>query len=147
MTGKTLRLSAVDPARDTPIIGRVVLMHGDEPVEIELAVPAGKVAFEDTLPVLQQLTDFIVDREAAVAEASGRAISCRAGCGACCRQLVPISQAEVRALVRLVVAMPEPRRTQVRRRFEASLAALDAAGLLAAIDSARENESSTVKNN
>lgn len=140
MTGTTLRLSAVDAGGKPSIIGRVVVVLGDEPVEFELVVPDGEVAFEDTLPVLQQLTDFIVAREAAAAEASGRAISCRAGCGACCRQLVPISQAEARALVRLVAAMPEPGRSRVRRRFEAALEAFDASGLLADIDAAREGE-------
>ncbi len=140
MTREALRLSAVDPTCDTPISGRVVLVLDDESVEIELAVPGGNVAFEATLPILQQLTNFIVDRATGVAEAAGRTISCRAGCGACCRQLVPISQAEARALVRLVAEMPEPRRSEVRRRFEAALEALDAVGLLAAIDSARESE-------
>lgn len=144
MTRTTLRLSAVDAQYDAPIVGRVVLVLGDESVEIELVVPEGKVAFEDTLPVLQKLTDFIVDREAAVAETSGRTVSCRAGCGACCRQLVPISQAEARALVRLVAAMPDPRRARIRRRFEAALKALDASGLLADIDAARESESGVV---
>lgn len=138
MTSKALRLSAIDPECDTPISGRVVLVLDNEPVEIELTVPAGNVAFEATLPVLQQLTTFIVETATAVVEAAGRKISCRAGCGACCRQLVPISQAEARSLVRLVAEMPEPRQSEVRGRFEASLAALDAVGLLAAIDLARE---------
>ena len=143
MTRKTLRLSAVVPDGDTAIIGCVVLVLDDKPVEIELVVPAGMVAFDATLPILHQLTDFIVVRETASAEASGQVISCRAGCGACCRQLVPISQAEARSLVRLVAKMPEPRRTQVRRRFIAALEALDEVGLLAAIDSAREDPSGT----
>lgn len=140
MTATTLRLAAVAADGRASISGRVVVVLGDEPVECELVVPEGKVAFEDTLPVLQQLTDFIVDRAADAATAAGRTVSCRAGCGACCRQIVPISQAEARALVRLVAAMPEPRRSDVRRRFRAALEALDASGLLAEIDAAREGE-------
>ncbi len=140
MTGMPLKLSAPGRGADAQLTGRVVLMLGSVPVEVELAVPQGPVGYEDVLPILQQLTDFLVDREAAATEATGRAISCRAGCGACCRQMVPISQAEARALVRLVAALPEPRRSAVRARFDAALGALDAAGLLAAIDAAREVE-------
>ena len=43
--------------------------------------------------------------EDAVAE--GETISCKKGCGACCRQLVPISQVEARRIRDLVEAMPE----------------------------------------
>ena len=39
----------------------------------------------------------------------GVRVSCRAGCGACCRQLVPIAEAEARRIRDLVEAMPEPR--------------------------------------
>ncbi len=138
MTAPPLLLSAGDPGRDTLATGRVTLVMGGEPVEVELSVPTGVVAFDDLLPVLHGLTDFLVDRGVAAAEAAGLKISCRAGCGACCRQIVPISQAEARHLARLVEAMPEPRRTQVRERFDAALAALDAGGLLEAIDAARE---------
>lgn len=138
VSGPAVRLSAGDPERDVLITGRVVLVVGDEPIEIELVVPDGLVAVEETLPVLQGLTDLFVARGVAKAEAAGRTISCRAGCGACCRQLVPISSAEGRALARLVEAMPEPRRSHVRGRFEAALAALDAGGLVARIDQARD---------
>ena len=56
----------------------------------------------------------------AAAEA-GKAISCHKGCGACCRQLVPISRTEGERLVTLVDAMPEPRRAAVLARFADAL--------------------------
>ena len=116
----------------------MVLMIGDEPVELELVVPDGPITVEETLPILQGLANLFVDRGVAVAEAAGRTISCRAGCGACCRQIVPISASEARALARLVDEMAEPRRSAVRERFEAALSTLDAGGLLATIDRVRE---------
>lgn len=138
MSEATLQLLAGDPARDALVVGRVVLVLSGEPVTLEMAVPSGPVGFEDVLPILQGLTDFVVDRGVEVAEAAGRTISCRTGCGACCRQLVPISQAEARALAALVAAMPEPRRGEIRRRFDAALQALHAGGVTREIDAARE---------
>ena len=138
MSEKTLQLLAGDPARQALVVGRVVLVLDDEPVPLELGVPAGPVGFEDLLPILHGLTDFVVDRGVAAAEAAGRTVSCRAGCGACCRQLVPISQAEARALAALVAAFPEPRRSELRRRFDDALQALHAGGVVAEIDAARD---------
>lgn len=134
MSEAPLQLQAGDPARDALVVGRVVLVLSGEPVTLELAVPPGAVGFEDMLPILQGLTDFVVERGI---EAAGRAISCRAGCGACCRQLVPISQSEARALAALVTAMPERRREEIRRRFDAALQALQAGGVTGEIDAAR----------
>ena len=54
----------------------------------------------------------------------GRTVSCRAGCGACCRQLVPIAAAEARALARVVRSLHEPRQTVVRERFAAAVEAV-----------------------
>lgn len=125
-----VRLCAGDPERETLIAGRVSVVISGEPVEVELVVPAGKVAVEAVLPIFQGLSNLFVDRAVARAEAEGRTISCRAGCGACCRQLVPVAEAEARALAHLVEAMPETRQAHVRRRFDEALAALDAAGLL-----------------
>ena len=53
---------------------------------VEMTVPAGPVAVEDVLPVLQGLSSLFAARATAQAAAEGRAVSCRAGCGACCRQ-------------------------------------------------------------
>jgi Fe-S-cluster containining protein len=64
------------------------------------------------------------------AENEGRSVSCRAGCGACCRQLVVISLAEARILAEVVAAMPAERQAIVRARFAAALAQLEAVGLL-----------------
>lgn len=134
MTEPVVRLSA--PASDGGAVaaGRVTLDIGGSRIPVEMTVPAGPVAVEDVLPVLQGLSSLFATRAAARAEAEGQTLSCRAGCGACCRQLVPVAAAEARALARLVDAMPEPRRTEVRHRFEAAIAALDAAGILDRID-------------
>src|SRR5687767_4295062 len=73
-------------------------------------------------------TEMALERE----RAAGRAISCRAGCGACCRQLVAISVVEAESLAQLVAAMPEERAAVIRERFAAALKRLEEAGLLSA---------------
>ena len=58
-----------------------------------------------------------------------RSISCAKGCGACCRQLVAIPLVDALALARLVEAMPEPRRGEIRARFAAATARVKASGV------------------
>jgi Fe-S-cluster containining protein len=98
-----------------------VLVVGGEQLPLELGVPAGPVTVERLLPILRGLSSLFSDRATARAEAAGRPISCRAGCGACCRQLVALAPSEARALARLVDTMSEPRRTTIRQRFDAAL--------------------------
>jgi Fe-S-cluster containining protein len=124
------RLSAGSARRDDLVTGRASFVIDGERVELELSVPAGPVAMEEVLPILQGLSDLYAARGAAKAEAEGRTVSCCAGCGACCRQFVPISEPEARSLARLVEAMPEPRRSEVRARFDAALASLGPTGIL-----------------
>lgn len=125
-----IRLSAGDPALGALSTGRVTLVLGGEAVDFELTVPAGRASIEDLLPIFHGLSDLMGDRAMARAAAAGQTLSCKAGCGACCSQLVPVSASEALALAHLVAAMPQPRQAQVRARFDAVLRALAEAGLL-----------------
>jgi Fe-S-cluster containining protein len=95
----------------------VTLSIAGEAVPLTMPVPKGPTRPRRLLPVLRMLAEEIVDRGVARAHEEGETITCKAGCGACCRQLVPISKAEAHQLRALVDAMPEPRRTHVRARF------------------------------
>jgi Fe-S-cluster containining protein len=112
------------------ISGRVQLRVYEEPITVEVTVPAEPTPMADLLPVFQGLTNAVVDLAIARVEAQGRTISCRAGCGACCRQVVPVSESEARSLARLVDALPEPRRTAIRERFADAVRRLAVAGVL-----------------
>lgn len=118
------------------VTARVRLADDGEPIDLALTIPAAPVAATAMLPVLQGLSSLFSNRGAAREEAAGKPITCRAGCGACCRQMVPVAGAEARNLARVVAAMPPDRQAAVRARFDAALAALDAAGLLARIEDA-----------
>jgi Fe-S-cluster containining protein len=103
---------------------------GGHPVHLQITVPTGPARIRDLLPVFQGLADVVVDVGEQQVVRTGQAISCRKGCGACCRQLVPVSPSEARALARVVAALPEPRQSEVRRRFATALEQLRAAGVL-----------------
>jgi Fe-S-cluster containining protein len=82
------------------------------------------------LPIFQTLAHKVIDVGVAEVIEQGQAVSCKAGCGACCRQSVPISLTEARHIAEVVRAMPEPKQAQVRARFADAIARLDAAGML-----------------
>lgn len=105
------------------------LTVGDLRIVHPITVPAAAVAAVDVLPALQGLVNAVVDSAEAGLMKSGGAISCRKGCGACCRQLVPVSRTEGERLVALVAAMPPERRERLHARFAAAAAAIEGAGL------------------
>jgi Fe-S-cluster containining protein len=106
------------------------LRVGDEVLHVTGSVPRGDARVADLLPAFQRFTDAVTAAATRRVEADGARISCRAGCGACCRQLVPIGEAEARRLAEVVAAMPAERQAHVRARFAAALAALERDGLL-----------------
>jgi Fe-S-cluster containining protein len=112
------------------VSARVELKVGGKPVEVEFSVPTAPVPPEGALPVFRAITNAVVAQAERESEARGRPISCRAGCGACCRQLVPITEVEARALLDLIDRLPEPRKSAVLGRFAEARDRLEAAGLL-----------------
>jgi Fe-S-cluster containining protein len=108
----------------------VVLNLAGTQVEFDLTVPAAPVRPDVVLPVLHVLWNTIEEGLVEEVERQGRRISCGPGCGACCRQLVPITRIEARRLAELIEELPEPRRSTVRERFAEAVRRLDEAGLL-----------------
>jgi Fe-S-cluster containining protein len=99
------------------VTGKVVLKIGGIPVDLEMTVPANPVKPHRMLPIFHQMSNTFTDAGVAVVKAEGKSISCKAGCGACCRQPVPITEVEVYQIAELVEAMPQPRRDAVKKRF------------------------------
>ena len=109
------------------MLARVGVTLGGQRFEAQLPVPDGPARPRDLLPAARQLTEAIVGR---AVEQGGAAISCRKGCGACCRQVVPVSQPEARALSDVVERLPAPRRAVVQARFSAARERLESSGLM-----------------
>jgi Fe-S-cluster containining protein len=99
-------------------------------LELKVTVPAGATSARRLLPIAQSLTDAASRIAGEDAAAAGRPVTCAAGCGACCRNLVPLGRAEAYHVAAVVAALPEPRRSEVRGRFAAALPVLERAGLL-----------------
>ena len=89
-----------------------------------ITVPNATVPAAAVVPALQGLVNAVVE-----AAEMGKAISCRKGCGACCRQLVPVSRTEGERLLWVVEALPAERREVLKARFAAAERAIEAAGL------------------
>jgi Fe-S-cluster containining protein len=103
---------------------------GGLPIQIQTQVPEGDVGITGMLPLMRNFTDMLVQLSAETVTSQGKTITCRAGCGACCRQPVPVSEAEARALAAYVANLPQERRAAVVERFRAVLEKLAGAGLL-----------------
>ena len=116
------------------ITARVRMSIGGHEVDVELSMPTSAVDPVELLPLLWPLEDLIIGVAAQDAQARGESISCRAGCGQCCRQMVPVSRTEARRLAALVAAMPQPRQAQVRRRFDEARTRVEQSGLLDRMD-------------
>lgn len=97
---------------------------GDLRIVHPITVPNAAVPAAEIVPALQGLVNAVVE-----AAETGQAISCRKGCGACCRQLVPVSRTEGERLLQVVEAMPSEQRKTLLARFAAAESAIEAAGL------------------
>ncbi len=92
-------------------------------------IPSGRVSMADALPVIQSLCNSLVNIGVKRAEAEGKSISCRAGCTACCRQLIAISHAEAVSIGERLQTMPASQQLEVRQRFAENTESLRASGL------------------
>jgi Fe-S-cluster containining protein len=99
------------------ITARAVLSSPEWDLTVQVAVPTGPTRLRQLLPLAQSFADAIVQATVQTTEQQGRKISCQPGCGACCRQLVPISETEARHIADVVSALPQARQTIVRERF------------------------------
>ncbi|MBW3622747.1 MAG: YkgJ family cysteine cluster protein, partial [Armatimonadetes bacterium] len=99
-------------------------------MQAEIGVPAGPTHPTELLPLFRSLADLVVNAGEEAANAGGERTSCRKGCGACCRQLVPISETEARRIRDLVEELPEPRRSRIRERFAQARRRLEESGFL-----------------
>jgi len=89
-----------------------------------ITVPNAAVPAATIVPALQGLVNAVVS-----AAESGKEISCRKGCGACCRQLVPVSRTEGERLLAMIETMPVERQKKLHQRFSEAEKTITAAGL------------------
>jgi Fe-S-cluster containining protein len=117
--------------QDAEMVGVNIRLAGpDWQLRTTITVPTGPIQVKQLIPMVQSFADQVVDGTVRSVEESGQKVSCKKGCGACCRQLVPISEVEARRIDEVVTEMPEPRQSEIRRRFGIARRRLEDSGLL-----------------
>ncbi|MDF0642932.1 MAG: YkgJ family cysteine cluster protein [Nitrospira sp.] len=89
-----------------------------------LDVPTEFIPITAVVPIARRLGEEAGHLEEHHARERGRTISCRMGCAACCRMLVPVSPPEAFALRHYVEQLPAARQTLVAKRIAESQATL-----------------------
>jgi Fe-S-cluster containining protein len=95
-----------------------------------LDVPTGFVPVTSIVPLTRRLGEEILKLEEHHSRQAGRAISCRMGCAACCRMLVPLSPPEAFSLAEYIEQLPNERRSAIERKLDSTKAELARHGLL-----------------
>lgn len=120
-----------DPERPATVAPTIIVSlqwHvSDTPLPLELPVPALPIEPQAILPALQKLVNEVVSLSVKELEGTDKTVTCKAGCAACCRQLISISDIEAYAIAEVIERMPEARRAHVMARFadtERQLAAI-----------------------
>lgn len=123
-------MSDVTGAAATTEIRITVRSPGSDTVATTAAVPAGVTHPSGVVPALHRVCDELVAEQVGSTLDDGTEISCRAGCGACCRQLVPILDAEAAYLVDLVGSLPRGQRQVLLTRWRQAVGVIERSGLL-----------------
>jgi hypothetical protein len=116
--------------KDKQITANFVLKIDDDKVPLSATVPDMKVTGVEMVPVYQRLANDLVEHSVTRTLASGKSISCKAGCGACCAQAVPVMAFEAFHLAGVVKRMSATKQNVVRQRFSDGKARLEEADLL-----------------
>jgi Fe-S-cluster containining protein len=95
-----------------------------------LAVQTGPMRLAELVPLALEITELLVARAGEREAREGRPVSCRAGCGACCRQMIPLSPPEVFFLGDFLASLAPARRSALGARFDGVVRTLGEAGLL-----------------
>lgn len=109
-------------------------------LETEVTVPAGRVSPRIVLPQVRQFADNLIGLGIAATEARGESVSCRVGCAACCRHLVPLAESEARHLADVTRRLPQPLRDRVHERFVSAKRRLIDTTLMATLEAPAQHD-------
>lgn len=93
-----------------------------------LAVPPAPLRLSELAWNAMAIDERLVAMAVKAEASQGRVVACKKGCGACCRQAVPLSPAEAWMIADVVAAMPPERKAAVLERFADAHARLQDAG-------------------
>ena len=95
------------------------------PLRGQVQVSTGPMRLADLVPTAFELTDMLVMRAVARETKDGGQVTCRAGCGVCCSQMVPVSPPEAFYIADMMSSLPGELLDPIRRRFELTAAVLE----------------------
>jgi len=110
------------------------------PVTAPVEVPTGFIPVTEIVPLLRRLGEQAQALVERTALATGQTISCRKGCAACCRMLIPLSAPEAYRLKDTISQMPEDRRKATLDRIAQAQHRLNAAAMLTRLSEIAESE-------
>lgn len=102
---------------------------GGRSLSFTVEVPTAPVTLKELLPALFDFNRQLLEYSVANDTQAGKSVSCRAGCGACCSQLVPVSRTEAMLVREWVDSRPAEEALAIRERFASAIDRLRAAGL------------------
>ncbi len=122
-----------------------------ERLEVSLNTPAGQCTSQVEVPTsfvpvaalvqpMRRLGEQALALEERKSLAAGKTISCRMGCAACCRMLVPISAPEAFALQEAIGKLPPQRRQVTLQRVAEARSRIEQAGLLTRLTEIAESQ-------
>lgn len=95
----------------------------------KVTIYTGPTQLAELVPPLQALTEGLVNQVVKREQREGRQITCQAGCGTCCCQMVPLSIPEVFYLRDLVNSLPPEGQQAFIKRFDSIVDVLKHQGL------------------
>jgi len=111
----------IEPHSHGPRKTAVVSVQLSDPggtIRGQVQIDTGPMRLADLVPTAYELTMVLAGRANRREEQAGRSISCRAGCGACCRQLVPLSPPEAFFLADVIATFEDGPRNRLMERFD-----------------------------
>jgi Fe-S-cluster containining protein len=108
----------------------VELNTPDGPMRGKVQVDTGPMRLSELVQTAYELTGVVTSRANKKQETLGKSISCRAGCAACCRQMVPLSPPEAFYLMDMIDSLDSIKRAWLLGRFESIVAQLEAENMI-----------------
>lgn len=110
---------------------------------VRVQVPDVAMGLADVVPPVYQMCSGMTELAIRRSDAEGKKVSCNAGCGVCCRQLVPLSIPEAIFLAEYIYQQPADRSQLIRSLFADAVSRINQAGLLDRIRTIDQREDGT----
>lgn len=94
----------------------------------KLGVPPGPIRLAELAFSFLAMDEQIIKLAVAADAKAGHSVSCRKGCTACCKQIIPLSPAEAWMIADLVRSLPLERRGRLLGRFQSIRGRLEEVG-------------------